>query len=120
MAIRGLADVEGSKLGGERHPTPAKSIIDDAGCTASLREPFLPRFRHGWRAAGECSKTRTASPAGASAAGNGKVSAEADRMPGPWRRVEASRRRCLRNPGVRAGAIQTDPTGASETGLRVL
>jgi hypothetical protein len=72
------------------------------------------------RAARECNKTYTAAPAGAFAAGNGKVFAEADRMPGLWRRVEASRRRCFRNPGVRAGAIQTDPTGASETSLRVL
>jgi len=48
-------------LGGARNPTPAKSIIDDVGCTASLRDLFLHRFRHGWRAARESSKTRTAS-----------------------------------------------------------
>src|SRR5271169_7117786 len=36
------------------------------------------------------------------------------------RSVEASRRRRIGNAGVRAGAVQSDPPGASETGLCLL
>src|SRR6266436_818167 len=66
----------------------------------------------------ECSKTGAAA-AGASTMRNAKVSTEADRLSGLWRRVETSRRRCFGNPGVRAGAIQSGPAGSSEAGLRM-
>ena len=68
----------------------------------------------------KCSKTRAASPGGASAARNAEVSAEADRLPGLRRRVEASGRRRLGNAGVRTGAVQSDPADLTETGVRVL
>ena len=41
-------------------------------------------------------------------------------LPGLRRRAETSGRRRFGNPGVRAGAIQSDPAGSTEAGLRVL
>ncbi len=69
----------------------------------------------------ECGgKTRAASAARASAARSAEVSTEAERLSGLRRNTKTTGRRHLGDTGVRAGAIQSDPAGSAEAGVRVL
>jgi len=64
------------------------------------------------------STTGTSAVARSSATRNAEVYAEARILPGLWRKTETSRRRCLGDAGICAGAFQSHPAGSPETGLR--